>query len=302
MASQGHNVSGSKPVKSRSGRYRVKSSLFRQPPLVSDTYDDDPAFTKIFSNSGRLSTSNPSDPQHSNSTHPSSDSGISFRRERLGLYVQNYVPPPEPQYKGLQAAHKEPQSNPEPKPVDWGAWDAPGTKPDNTTENSEPVLWGGASMGDNSVQWAPTSGKGKRKKNKAKGLRSQGHFLEPPVTTIKVDIQQKGVKWRTFPINGGPHTGFGDAAVDSESKFIPWDAPETDRSLNCTDMETAGINASSTGNNADGRHAHDSHQQITQLRYGFHFVGSPHKPFLLEVSDSEEEQSADYESEDENEE
>lgn len=236
--------------------YRVKSSLFRQQPLVPDAHDADPIFTTIFSNSDRLSTSNPP----TNSTYLSSDSDISFRRERLGLYVQNYVPPPEPQYRGLQAAHKEPQPIPDTKLVDWGAWDVPEPKLDNTDENAEPVLWGGASVGDNSVQWAPTSGKGKKKKNKARGSCSQGHFLEPPVSRTKVEIQQKGVKWRTTPINGGPGAGLGDTTMDCRTHFLPWDAPETDRGVNSIDTEMAGVNVSSVASNADGRNAHDSHQ------------------------------------------
>ena len=296
--------------------YRVKSSLFRQPPLVPDAHDADPIFTTIFSNSDQLSTSNPSGPLPTNSTYLSSDSDISFRRERLGLYVRNYVPPPEPQYRGLQAAHKEPQPNPDTKPVDWGAWDVPEPKLDNADKNVEPVLWGGVPVGDNSVQWAPTSGKGKKKKNKARGSCSHGHFLEPPVSRTKVDIQQNGVKWRTTPINGGPAAGLGDTAMDCRTHFLPWDAPETDRGVNPIDTEMAGVNVSSVVGNADGRNAHDSHrlassvasnadgrnaldshQLITQPRSGFHFLEPPRKPFILEVSDDEDEKSADDEDE-----
>lgn len=267
--------------------YRVKSSLFRQPPLVSGARDADPILTTLFSNRDRPSISNPSGPTPTNSTHLSSDSSISFRRERLGLYVQNYVPPPEPPYKGLQAAHREPQPKPEP-PIDWGGWGTPKPKPDNADENAEPVLWGGAPAGDNSVQWAPTSGKGK-KKNKNKASRFQGHFLEPPVSRIKLDIQEKGVKWRTSPINGGSGTGLGDTAMG----FMPWVAPETDGGLNRMDTEMGGVNTSSVARNVDYRNAHGSHQ-----RSGFYSLEPRRTPFVLEVSDDEDENSAGDEDED----
>ncbi|KFY96868.1 hypothetical protein V498_02461 [Pseudogymnoascus sp. VKM F-4517 (FW-2822)] len=297
MAPQDQPGSGSKPVKPRSGRHRVKSSLFRQPPLVPDAQDGDPIFTTRFSNSDRLSTSSPSGQLPTHSTDLSSDSSISFRRERLGLYVQNYVPPPESQYRGLQAAHREPQ--PEPKPaVDWGAWDVPEPKPDNAAENAEPVLWGGAAVGDYSVQWAPTSGKGK-KKNKNKGSRYQGHFLEPPVSTIKVDVQEKGVKWRTSPINGAPRTGLGDTTVDCQRGFIPWEAPETDKRLKGADTKAATVNAPSLATNIDGRNSYDTHQLYSQPRSGFHFLEPSPKPFVLEVSDDEDEELAEDEDEDE---
>lgn len=148
-------------------------------------------------------------------------------------------------------------------------------------------------MDDNSVQWAPTSGKRSKKKNKGKGNLSQGHFLEPPVSTIKVDILQKCVKWRTSPINGGSGTG----AVDGQTKFVPWDAPKTDRGLNSTDTEMVDANVSSVANNAEGINAHDSHRLITQPRPGFYYLEQPRKPFVLEVSDDEEEQTADNEDE-----
>ncbi|ELR03296.1 hypothetical protein VC83_07303 [Pseudogymnoascus destructans] len=291
MAPQDQHGSGSKPVRSKPGKYRIKSSLFRQPPLVPDAHDADPIFTNIFSNRDQLSISNPSGPVPTNSTYLSSDSSISFRRERLGLYVQNYAPPPEPQYKGLQAARREPQPKPEPKPIDWGGWDIPEPKPNNVDENDEPVLWGGAPAGDNSVKWAPTSGKGK-KKNKSKASRFQGHFLEPPVARIKVDIHEKGVKWRTSTINGGPGTGLGDTAVG----FMPWETPETDEGRNCIDTEMTGVNTSSVARNADGRNAHDGHQ-----RPGFYFLEPRREQFVLEVSDDEEENSAGDEDEDEDE-
>ncbi|OBT76244.1 hypothetical protein VF21_03352 [Pseudogymnoascus sp. 05NY08] len=290
MAPKDRHGSGSKPVNSRSGKYRIKSSLFRQPPLVPDAHDADPISTNIFSNRDQPSTSNPSGPVPTNSTYLSSDSSISFRRERLGLYVQNYVPPPEPQYKGLQAAHREPQPKPEP-PIDWGGWDIPKPKADNADENTEPVLWGGAPAGDNTVKWAPTSGKGK-KKNKSKASRFRGHFLEPPVARIKVDIQEKGVKWRTCPINGGPGTGLGGATVDCQTEFMPWDAPETDGGLNCTDTEMAGVNTSSVAGNADGRDDYNSHQ-----RSGFYFLEPRRTPFVIEVSEDEDKNSEDDEDE-----
>lgn len=265
--------------------HRIKSSLFRQPPLVSDTNDADPIFITIFSNSDRRSTSNPSGSLPTNSSHPSSDSSVSFRREHLGLYVQNYVPPPEPQYKGLQAAHKEPQPKPESKAVDWGAWDVPEPKPDDADENSESVLWGGAAVGGTSVKWAPTSGKGKRKKkNTSKGLTSQGHFLEPPVSRIEVQIQKKGVKWRVSPINDGSGAGFGDS-MDCRTEFMPWDAPETNQGPNLIATGMAGVNYSSATGKS-GRH-----QPISQPRSGFYFSESPYKPFVIEVSDDEDEES-----------
>ncbi|KFY07401.1 hypothetical protein V492_07181 [Pseudogymnoascus sp. VKM F-4246] len=294
MAPKVHQGSGSKSAKSHPRKYRVKSSLFRQPPLVSDTYDSDPIFTTLFSNRDRLSTSNPSDPLQSNSTHLSSDSSISFRRERLGLYVENYAPPPEPQYKGLQAAHKEPQPKPVSPKADWGAWDIPEPKTNNEAENTEPALWGGAPVGDNSVQWAPTSGKGRnKKKNKARGLGSQGHFMEPPVSRIKLDIQEKGIKWRTSPIGGGFSTGPRDTVEGCKTGFMPWDTEDTDRGA---DTEIGGVNPSSLASNAGyvhGQNAHDSQQQITQPRSGFHSRESPRKPFIIEVSDDEENEADD---------
>ncbi|KFY00563.1 hypothetical protein V490_01291 [Pseudogymnoascus sp. VKM F-3557] len=285
MAPKDEHVSGSKPVKSRSGRHRIKSSLFRQQPLGSDSYDADPIFTSIFSNNDRPSTSNPSGPLPTNSTDLSSDSNISFRRERLGLYVQNYVPPPEPQYKGLQAAHKEPPPKPGRKPVDYGAWDPPNPKPD--AENSEPVLWGGASMGDSSVQWAPTSGKGKKNKTKRS---SQLHFLEPPVSKIKVDINSKGMKWRMTPINGGSGTGLGDTDVDCQSKFMPWEAPVAGQDI---DKEVGGANASFLAGNGNNRNIRDNH---LQPRSGF-YCQEPRTPFVIEVSDEEDEESVENEDE-----
>ncbi|OBU01082.1 hypothetical protein VE01_00703 [Pseudogymnoascus verrucosus] len=293
MAPNDQHSSRSKPVRSKSGKYRIKSSLFRQPPLVPDAHSADPNFTNIFSNRDRPSTSNPSGPVPTNSTYLSSDSSISFRRERLGLYVQNYVPPPGPQYTALQAAHREPQPKPGPKPIDWGGWDIPKPKQDNADENAEPVLWGGAPAGDNSVKWAPTSGKGK-KKNKSKASRFQGHFLEPPVARIKVDIQEKGVKWRTSPIDGGPGTGLGDTAVDSQTQFMPWEAPDMDGSLNCMETEMADANASSVAKNRNDRNARGSYH-----RSGFYFLEPRPAPFVLEVSDDEEENSEDDEDEDE---
>ncbi|OBT65716.1 hypothetical protein VE03_03303 [Pseudogymnoascus sp. 23342-1-I1] len=298
MAPQDQRGSGSKSAKPRSGRYRIKSSLFRQPPLVPDAQDADLNSTSIFSNSGRISTSNPSGQLPTHSTDLSSDSSIDFRRERLGLYVQNYVPPPGSQYTGLHASHKEPQPKPGPKPFDWGAWDVPEPKPDNAAENSEPVLWGGASMGDSSVQWAPTSGKGKRK-NKNKGSRHQGHFLEPAVSTTKVDIQQKGVKWRTFPINGGPRIGLEDTTADCQRGFMPWEAPEMDQRLKGTDTKVVAANAPPVATNASGRNSHDTHQLYSHPRSGFHFLEPSPKPSVLEVSDDEGEDLADGEDEDE---
>lgn len=97
------------------------------------------------------------------------------------------------------------------------------------------------------------------------------------------------MKWRTSPINGGPGTGKGDAAVG----FMPWVAPETDGGPNCMDTEMGGVNTSSLARNSDDRNAHGSHQ-----RSGFYSLKSRRTPFVLEVSDDEDENSADDENED----
>lgn len=264
---------------------------------MSDTYDTDPIFTTIFCD--RRSTSIPSGSLLTNSSHPSLDSSISFRRERLGLYVQNYVPPPEPQYKGLQAAHKEPQPKPESKPVDWGKWDVPEPKPGGAGENPEPVPWGGAAVDDTSVKWAPTSGKGKRKKkDTAKGLTSQGHFLEPPVSRIEVQIQKKGIKWRVSPINDASGTGLGDS-MGCQTEFMPWDAPKTDQGPKFIGTGMASANDASVAGKAGSQSAEGSHQPISQPRSGSYFLGPPHRSLVIEVSDDEDEESNEDEDEDE---
>lgn len=143
-------------------------------------------------------------------------------------------------------------------------------------------------MGDSSVQWAPTSGKGK--KNKIKRSSSQLHFLEPPVSKIKVDINSKGMKWRTIPINGGSVTGLGDTEVDCQSNFLPWEAPVTCLDI---DKEVNGANASFLAGNGNNRNIRDIHPQP---RSGFD-CPEPRTLFMIEVSDEEDEESVDNEDE-----
>ena len=124
------------------------------------------------------------------------------------------------------------------------------SKADNATDDAEAALWGGALMGDNRVQWAPTSGRGKKKED-ARGQVSQPHFFQPPVSKIKVDIKQEGVKWRTSSINGGSGVELGDPTV-GRTKILPWVVPVKDQGINQMDMEMTDVDDASVAGNAGG--------------------------------------------------
>lgn len=280
--------------------YLVKSSLFRQKPLANDTndipdgFDNNPFDTAIKPETGHNLSFHRLDKDITNSTETSSDSKVSLRRERLGLCIQSTSSPLDAHDTGPLTAENLPQPNYGLQVDDnrGGLDNISDARAYHSIDSSEEVPWGGATVGASGVQWAPTSGRGKKRK-KYGGESFQTHFLQPPVSKIKVEIKDDGVKWRTSAFDGGSVAGLSDSSMDRQAKFLPWVARAKGHDPNRKDIMMENPNAEPVYGNTGFQSAFDRRYpvlqpQICPPRTG----GSPIEQFIVEVESDEDEEMA----------